>query len=228
MISQIHYFHILLWSFLLHHKPIHITLLCLLILPLPATYWSFGSHHQWLSYNARGVRSYRRCLLSQQRLLRHLIGLLGCDFLVSFTIKNYPTWRQVQFLVELIELRTIINGDLHSVVSSGRNHVYVGGLTLISWPLPSYQAVVAAVRAALRDREHRCATTRNSGLEWLHHLHPPLHHKTWSMNGSVMSAILPTRHPLLLLSFVITATGSMKSDQESVYVLCCTSHNTIT
>ncbi len=109
----------------------------------------------------------------------------------------------------------MINGDLHSVVSSGRNHLYVGGLTLISRPLPSYQAVVAAVWAA-SGIEHRCATTRNSGLEWLHHLHPPLHrHKTSSMNGSVMSAILPTRHPFLLLSFVITATGSMKLDQES-------------
>ena len=104
------------------------------------------------SYNARGVRSYHRCLLSQQRLLRHLIGLLGCDFLVSFTIENYPTRRQVRFLGELIELRTIINGDLQSVVSSGRNHLYVGGLTLISRPLPSYQAVVAAVREASRDR----------------------------------------------------------------------------
>jgi hypothetical protein len=100
------------------------------------------------SYNARGIRSYRRCLLSQQRLLSHLIGLLGCDFLVSFTIKNYPTRRQG----ELLELRTIINGNLHAVVSSGHNHLYVGGLTLISQPLPSYQAVVAAVRAALRDR----------------------------------------------------------------------------
>ena len=74
------------------------------------------------------------------------------DFLVSFTIEHYPTRRQVRFLGELIELRTIINGDLHSVVSSGRNNLYVGGLTLISWPLPSYQAVVAVVQAALRDR----------------------------------------------------------------------------
>ena len=49
-------------------------------------------------YNAWDVRSYRRCLLSQQHLLRHLIGLLGCDFLVSFTIENYPTRRQVRFL----------------------------------------------------------------------------------------------------------------------------------
>jgi hypothetical protein len=71
---------------------------------------------------------------------------------VSFTIENYPTRRQIQFLGELIELQTIINGDLHSVVSSGRNHLYVGGLTLISRPLPSYQAVVAAVWAASRDR----------------------------------------------------------------------------
>ena len=54
-------------------------------------------------YNAWGVRSYRRCLLSQQRLLRHLIGLLGCDFLVSFTIENYPTRRQCRFLGGLIE-----------------------------------------------------------------------------------------------------------------------------
>jgi hypothetical protein len=60
------------------------------------------------SYNARGVRSYCRCLLSQQRLFSHLIGLLGCDFLVSFTIENYPTRRQVRYLGELIELRTII------------------------------------------------------------------------------------------------------------------------
>jgi hypothetical protein len=103
-------------------------------------------------YNARGVRSYRRCLLSKQQLLRHLIGLLGCDFLVSFTIENYPTQRQFRFLGDLIEQRIIINGDLHSVVSSGRNHLYVGDLTLISQPLPSYQAVVAAVWAALMDR----------------------------------------------------------------------------
>jgi len=96
--------------------------------------------------------SLLRCLLSQQRLLRHLIQLLGCDFLVSFTFENYPTRTQVLRLGELIELRTIINGDLHSVVSSGRNHIYVGGLTLISQPLPSYQAVVAAVRMASRDR----------------------------------------------------------------------------
>ena len=79
-------------------------------------------------YNAQGVRSYRHCLLSQQGLLRHLIGLLGCDFLVSYTIKNYPTRTQVWFLGELIELRTIINCDLHSVVSSGCNHLYVSGL----------------------------------------------------------------------------------------------------
>ena len=71
---------------------------------------------------------------------------------MSFTIENYPTRRQFRFLGDLIEQRIIINGDLHSVVSSGRNHLYVGGLTLISQPLPSYQAVVAAVRAALRDR----------------------------------------------------------------------------
>ena len=94
--------------------------------------------------------------LSQQHLLRHLIGLLGCNFLVPFTIENYPTRTQVRFLGELIELQSIINGDLHSVVSFGRNHLYVGGLTLISRPLPSYQALVAAVRMALRDQTPLC------------------------------------------------------------------------
>ena len=147
MISQIHYFHILLWSFYSSLSPFTLHCYASSYPPSPPILIIRQSPPITPRYNARGVRSYRRCLLSQQRLLRHLIGLLGCDFLVSFTIENYPTRRQVRFLGELIELRTIINGDLQSVVSSGRNHLYVGGLTLISWPLPSYQAVVAAWNA---------------------------------------------------------------------------------
>ncbi len=82
------------------------------------------------------------------------VGAYACCFRkIDFMYRSMVSENsQAQFLGELIELQTIINGDLHSVVSSGRNHLYVGGWTLISRPLPSYQAVVAAVWVASRDR----------------------------------------------------------------------------
>lgn len=103
-------------------------------------------------YNTIGVRSYRRRLLNQQRLLRQLIALLGENFLVSFTIENYPTRTQVKPLAEVLQMRTLIcGGDLCTVVSNYRNHIYVCGLTLLSRPLPSSRDIISAVRCASFD-----------------------------------------------------------------------------
>ena len=102
--------------------------------------------------NIIGVRSYRRRLLNQQRLLRQLIALLGGNFLVSFTIENYPTRTQVKSLAEVLQMRTIVcGGDLRTVVSNYRNHIYVCGLTLLSRPLPSSRDIVSAVCCASSD-----------------------------------------------------------------------------
>ena len=103
-------------------------------------------------YNTIGVRLYRRRLLNQQRLVRQLIALLGGDFLVSFTIENYPTRTQVKSLGEVLQMRTIVHGgDLCTFVSNYRNHIYVCGLTLLSRPLPSSRAILSAVRSASSD-----------------------------------------------------------------------------
>ncbi len=103
-------------------------------------------------YNTIGVRTYHHRLLNQQRLLRQLIALLGGDFLVSFTIENYPTRTQVKSLSEVLQMRTIVHSDdLCTVVSNYRNHIYVCGLTLLSHPLPSSRAILSAVRSASSD-----------------------------------------------------------------------------
>ena len=62
--------------------------------------------------------SYRRCLLLQQRLLRHLILLLGPDYLISATLENYPDRPQILTLGELLERSCIFEGNLRSVVST--------------------------------------------------------------------------------------------------------------
>ena len=103
------------------------------------------------SYTRRGIRSFRRQILKQQRLLRQLISILGSDFLVSFIIENHPTRPQLLTVGELMEQTWIFVGDLHSVVSSRRNHLYVGGLTLLSSPLPRIEEVYAAVSASRLD-----------------------------------------------------------------------------
>ena len=103
-------------------------------------------------YNTIGVRSYRHRLLNQQCFLRQLIALLGGNFLVSFTIENYPTRTQVKSLAEVLQMRTIVRGgDLRTVVSNYHNHIYVCGLTLLSCPLPSSRDIVSAVRCASSD-----------------------------------------------------------------------------
>ena len=84
------------------------------------------------SYTNRGIRSYQRRLLLQQRLLQQLIRLLGADYMVSTTIENYPDEPQILTLGQLLERSWIFEGDLRLVVSSRRNHLYVGGLTLLS------------------------------------------------------------------------------------------------
>ncbi len=98
-------------------------------------------------YTTRGIRSYRRCLLLQQRLLRQLIRLLGRDYIISATIENYPDRPQILKLGQL----WIFEGDLSSVVLSGRNHLYVGGLTLLTSPLPRIDNVYIAVNDAVYD-----------------------------------------------------------------------------
>lgn len=103
------------------------------------------------SYTTRGIRSFRRRLLLQQRLLQQLIRLLGTDFIVSVTVENYPQRPQIVTLRQLLESSWIFEGDLHSVVSSGRNHLYVGGLTLLSTPLPRIDNIYMAVSDAVHD-----------------------------------------------------------------------------
>jgi hypothetical protein len=103
------------------------------------------------SYTRRGIRSFRRQILNQQRLLPQLISILGSDFLVSFTIENYPTRPQILIIGELMEQTWIFVGDLHSVVSSRCNHLYVGGLTHLSSPLPRIEEVYAAVSDSRLD-----------------------------------------------------------------------------
>ena len=103
------------------------------------------------SYTTRGIRSFRRRLLLQQRLLQQLIRLLGTDFIVSVTVENYPQRPQIVTLRQLLESSWIFEGDLHSVVSSGRNHLYVGGVTLLSTPLPRIDNVYMAVSDAVHD-----------------------------------------------------------------------------
>ena len=103
------------------------------------------------SYTTRGIRSYRRRLLLQQRLLRQLIRLLGADYMVSTTIENYPNEPQMLTLGQLLERSWIFEGDLRSVVSSRRNHLYVGGVTLLSSPFPTMDDIYIAVSDAVHD-----------------------------------------------------------------------------
>ena len=103
------------------------------------------------SYTTRGIRSYRRRLLLQQRLLRQLIRLLRADYIVSTTIENYPDQPQILTLGQLLESNWIFEGDLRSVVSSGRKSLYVGGLTLLSSPFPTMDNIYIAVSEAVHD-----------------------------------------------------------------------------
>ena len=103
------------------------------------------------SYTTRGIRSYRRHVLLQQRLLRQLIRLPGTDYIISATIENYPDRPQILTLGQLLERSWIFEGDLSSVVSSGLNHLYVGGLTLLSSPLPRIDNIYIAVSDAVHD-----------------------------------------------------------------------------
>ena len=107
------------------------------------------------SYTTRGIRSYRRRLLLQQRLLRQLIQLLGADYIISTTIENYPDQPQILTLGQLLESNWIFEGDLRSVVSSRRNHLYVGGLTLLSSPLPTIDDIYLAVSEAVYPQQRK-------------------------------------------------------------------------
>ncbi len=85
-------------------------------------------------------------------------GLMsGTDYLISATIENYPNRPQILTLGELLERSWIFEGDFRSVVSSGRNHFYVGGLTLLSSPFPRIDDIYIAVSASVHD---------NSSLEY--------------------------------------------------------------
>jgi hypothetical protein len=89
--------------------------------------------------------------LLQQRLLRQIVRLLGTDYIISATIENYPDRSQILTLGQLLERSWIFEGDLSSVVSSGLNHLYVGGLTLLSSPLPRINNIYIAVSNAVHD-----------------------------------------------------------------------------
>ena len=123
---------------------------------VPPTFEAHSNNQEYLpppspSYTTRGIRSFRRRLLLQQRLLQQLIRLLGTDFIVSVTVENYPQRPQIVTLRQLLESSWIFEGDLHSVVSSCQNHLYVGGVTLLSTPLPRIDNVYMAVSDAVHD-----------------------------------------------------------------------------
>ena len=99
----------------------------------------------------RGICSYQRRLLLQQRHLRQLIRLLGTDYIISATIENYPDRPQILTLGQLLERSWIFEGNLSSVVSSGRNHLFVGGVTLLSSPLLRIDNIYIAVSDAVHD-----------------------------------------------------------------------------
>ena len=119
---------------------------------------SFTGHHSPLycttstpSYSTRGIRFFCRCLFLQQRLLCQHIFMLESDFLVSFTIDTNPTRPQILSTGELIEHCWIFQGVFHSIVSSTRNHIYDGGLTLLSSPHSQIKEVTSAVADARID-----------------------------------------------------------------------------
>ena len=123
---------------------------------VPPTFEAHSNNQDYLpppspSYTTGGIRSYRRRLLLQQFLLRQLIRLLGTDYVISATIENYPDRPQILTLRQLLERSWIFEGDLRSVVSSGRNHMYIGGLTLLSSPLPRIDDLYIAVSNAVHD-----------------------------------------------------------------------------
>ena len=121
----------------------------------PPTFEAYSNNQEYPppppSFTTRGIRSYQRRLLLQQCLLRQLIRLLGTEYIISTTIENYPDRPQILTLVQLLERSWIFVGDLRSVVSSGRNHLYVGGLTLLSSPLPRIDDIYRAVSNAVHD-----------------------------------------------------------------------------
>ena len=125
------------------------------VIMVPPTFEAHSNNPQYPppppSFTTRGIRSYRRRLLLQQCLLRQLIRLLGTEYIISTTIENYPDRPQILTLVQLLERSWIFVGDLRSVVSSGRNHLYVGGLTLLSSPLPRIDDIYRAVSNAVHD-----------------------------------------------------------------------------
>jgi hypothetical protein len=89
--------------------------------------------------------------LLQQRLLRQLIRLPGTDYIILATIESYPDRPEILTLGQLLERSWIFEGNFRSVVSSGQNHLYVGGLTLLSSPLPRIDNIYIAVSDAVHN-----------------------------------------------------------------------------
>ena len=89
--------------------------------------------------------SVRSRLLEQEHFGRCLLSLLGGGCRVSYRPKNNPNHPCVTTLSKFIEDRIIIVGDLQSIVFTPPSRVYVGGLILLTRPLPNLDRIVQSV-----------------------------------------------------------------------------------
>ena len=89
--------------------------------------------------------SIRSQLLEQEHFGRCLLSLLGGGCRVSYRPKNNPNHPCVTTLSKFIEDRIIIVGDLQSIVFTPPSRVYVGGLILLTRPLPNLDRIVQSV-----------------------------------------------------------------------------------
>jgi hypothetical protein len=84
-------------------------------------------------------------LLEQENFGRCLLSILGGGCRVSYRPKNNRNHPCVTTLAKFIEDRIIIVGDLQSIVFTSPSRVYVGGLILLTRPLPTLDRIVQSV-----------------------------------------------------------------------------------
>jgi hypothetical protein len=85
--------------------------------------------------------------LEQEQYGRCLLSLLGGGCRVSYRPKNNPNHPCVTTLSKFIEDQIIIVGNLQSIVFTPPSLVYVGGLILLTRPLPTLDRIVQCVIA---------------------------------------------------------------------------------
>jgi hypothetical protein len=87
-----------------------------------------------------------RCRLLEQEHFGHcLLSLLGGGCRVSYRSKNNHNHPCVTTLSKFIKDQIIIVGDLQSIVFTPPSRVYVGGLILLTRPLPTLDRIVQSV-----------------------------------------------------------------------------------